>query len=566
MKDVELFGLIFILVQKWILVIAASDSCFAAVASNVTNKICSGYKDCKCLLEWWCACTELRHQVPHALGLAIIISLASRRIYYRYVIGKGTRTQKLLGMTMSVLSARTLILMWRRQFLKIGLVLSVQRDIYITSPSWTFHCPAPMTGVFVGIGTVDGFSQLSLFSLSYDLSLIVSKEGLSTFGWLSNILHTLSGRHLLNGELENFFRMQAKTQQLTISQQLDNGIRFLDIRLMHEEAQWYSIHFMQSKETILTYFNQIKDWMDRHPDEVVVMWLSRHGNAQATGEEQYPNVPVQVRRELWQQLTLLFSGMLFDSKICNIFTDSIERLLINKCRVVPFVSDYVLFTGKSNFALDAVRIVNSWDKNGGIFSEAVQNQEHCTYFDQIRQHNERAKSRGLFTLRGMNSQSNRQQILSAAQQRFLGWIVNFRCKLKGMNDTKWCPDNLLDVAQLSSYYNQHVLDSAEDFPHAFYLDALDYNGTIRTGSQLLNGARQGGTLQRFAYVDTLILYNLGQVPGLPSNCSLCLQLEKRRRRYPLSLWRETSFGRYNSWPSDCFAVNSKYTSTLLSSR
>lgn len=400
-------------------------------------------------------------------------------------------------------------------------------------------------------------------SLSYDLSLIVSKEGLDTFGWLSNILHALSGQHLLKGELENFFRMQAKTQQLTISQQLDNGIRFLDIRLMYEGAWWYSIHFMQSKQLIMEYFIQIKNWMVRHPDEIVVMWLSRHGNTRAKGESQYPNVPVHVRQELWQRLTVLFDGMLYNSKICNISTDSIEHLLNNNCRVVPFVSDYALFTGRSEFALDAARIINSWDTKGGIFNEEAQKQEHCAYFDQIRRH--KARSKGSFTLRGMNSQSNRPQILHAAQRRFLGWAVNFHCKLKGMNATKWCPDTLLDIAQLSSYYNQRSLDSARDFPHAFYLDALDYNGTIRTGSQLLNGASHGGELpvHRYAYVDALLSYNLRKIPDLPSNCNLCFEFERRRRYYPLSSWLEIPFGRYTNWPSDCISRNPQDDNVLF---
>ena len=79
-------------------------------------------------------------------------------------------------------------------------------------------------------------------------------------------------------------------QDLTITQQLDAGIRFLDVRMMMEYTdephEWYSLHMMQSRDTSLHYFHEVRSWMDAHPTEVVVMWLSKHGNECATGQEQ----------------------------------------------------------------------------------------------------------------------------------------------------------------------------------------------------------------------------------------------------------------------------------------
>jgi hypothetical protein len=90
--------------------------------------------------------------------------------------------------------------------------------------------------------------------------------------------------------IEDFIRSGAQTQDLTVTQQLDAGIRFLDVRMMleytDEPAIWYSLHMMQSRGTSLQYFREIRAWMDAHPSEVVVMWLSKHGNECATGQDQ----------------------------------------------------------------------------------------------------------------------------------------------------------------------------------------------------------------------------------------------------------------------------------------
>ena len=95
---------------------------------------------------------------------------------------------------------------------------------------------------------------------------------------------------------------QAKTQGLSLIDQLNNGMRFLDMRIMLTEGEnditfktnfnfkngdtqyqkekqtWRGLHMLQTKNTVETYFKQVRGWLDAHPSEVVVMWLTRHGN------------------------------------------------------------------------------------------------------------------------------------------------------------------------------------------------------------------------------------------------------------------------------------------------
>lgn len=390
-------------------------------------------------------------------------------------------------------------------------------------------------------------------TLTYDLSLTVSDDGLDRWHWLSSFLH-----YLPPGELEDFMRIHAKTQQLTLSQQLDNGIRFLDLRIMYEKkitesvGTWYSIHGLQSKHPIVHYWDELRRWLDNHPREIVLVSLSRHGNPQATGEDQYPHVTIAEKRKLWKTYLKVFDGLMVDTRIFSnpLNATSIAELLDNNMRVVTFVADYESMTGASPLALDsAVTIQNTYDGDGGMFRKTATLEEHCQYFRTVAQRNQKVARKGGWTLLGLNTATQTWPLLVSAEERFRGWSFDARkCRVDGTQD--WCPESVLDMAQLASYYNQIVLAGAGNptsYPHAIYLDALDYNGTIRTGSQLLDGTQRGphSSTQRFAYVDTLLEYNFRQ-----SQCQkpLPASIQERLELYPARFWDENERGRTSIVP------------------
>jgi hypothetical protein len=72
----------------------------------------------------------------------------------------------------------------------------------------------------------------------YYLFLQVSQDKLDDYQQLSKLLHTLMRENTtLTGDISDFFRIQAKTQQLTITQQLDDGIQFIEFWIMLEQQQ-----------------------------------------------------------------------------------------------------------------------------------------------------------------------------------------------------------------------------------------------------------------------------------------------------------------------------------------
>ena len=116
-------------------------------------------------------------------------------------------------------------------------------------------------------------------TLTHDLSLRTSLGGIDGADTLAEILHNYSA--IVPNGIEDYIRQQAQTQAVSIVDQLNNGVRFFDIRIMFEYSDvnpnWYSIHFVQSNSPAILYLQQIKFWMELHPSEIIVLWLSKHG-------------------------------------------------------------------------------------------------------------------------------------------------------------------------------------------------------------------------------------------------------------------------------------------------
>ena len=171
-----------------------------------------------------------------------------------------------------------------------------------------------------------GFGNLTLLdvslpgthdTLSYDLSLEISDDGLDMYTRLDSILHYFSGGtvQLLPGDIESFLRDQSMTQRLDVIAQLNGGVRFLDVRITLEDEgqEWYGVHFMQTYHPVLYYLHQVRSWLDEHPSEIVVIWLSKHGVPDATGDSQYPGASIEAKHKFWERYCAIFDGLLFDT-------------------------------------------------------------------------------------------------------------------------------------------------------------------------------------------------------------------------------------------------------------
>lgn len=424
-------------------------------------------------------------------------------------------------------------------------------------------------------------------TLTYDLSTTVSDGGIDELYKLAEMLHNKTD--LVPDFIEDFMRSGAQCQDLSISQQLDAGIRFLDLRMMleytDEPAEWYSLHMMQSRGLSLQYFREIRAWMDLHPAEVVVMWLSKHGNACATGQDQYPNVSIEQKQAFWKEILAVFEGVTVDFSQSSLNQTSLRTLVQRNHRAAFYVADYEQMTGyppagagdQPYYALDSCLLDNQLGNPSG--PAAVEHQRQLYTAADERKAADKAEQR-LYLV----SLVGDMDYVAATVLKFgkLDLIPKDDAELvaecaAGFNTPgmDWCPETLLDGSQLANYYTQVAMDellarmlqggeaaaSAGGLPHAIYINAVgSLDGTIRTGTEVLWGKNRSPDTQHaqqgFAYVDSFLLYNVLNVCGAKKTsaasgseaCELFTDLlVQRRAQHPLLLWDDAKYGRLTSW-------------------
>ncbi|XP_017336902.1 PI-PLC X domain-containing protein 1 isoform X1 [Ictalurus punctatus] len=84
--------------------------------------------------------------------------------------------------------------------------------------------------------------------------------------------------HIIPCVIRPCIKKWATTQELSISSQLDSGIRFLDLRIAHkkEDSSWvfYFAHGIYSLLTVKEALTDVAHWLEHHTNEVVIISLS----------------------------------------------------------------------------------------------------------------------------------------------------------------------------------------------------------------------------------------------------------------------------------------------------
>lgn len=118
-----------------------------------------------------------------------------------------------------------------------------------------------------------------------------------------------------------------------------------------QDGGWYMLHGVVTARPAIWYFIQLRAWLDAHPSELVVVWLTRHGDANV-GTAQYPATSVEEKRMMWDSLVDLFDGLLFDTDKQGLFDTPLTQLIDSGQRLVIYAADHAEFTGGSSLAID----------------------------------------------------------------------------------------------------------------------------------------------------------------------------------------------------------------------
>lgn len=302
-------------------------------------------------------------------------------------------------------------------------------------------------------------------TFTYDLSLTVSDGGIDGAPMLAQILHDYSNE--IPDGIEDYVRQQGQIQDLEVTQQLNNGIRFIDARMMYEYSSdddgskdWYSLHLMQTNNKVMKYYNEIYQWMSNHPEEIVVMWISKHGSTGKTGDDQYPNVSIEEKQSFWQQIVDLFQDVLVDVTVSPINSTTISELIERNHRLYIYASDYVELTNSSIYALDAKLI----EKVGGpdVTNETYAVSYEESVFSNALNIKEDCKANQTFYLMNMATGVPGQQMWYAFKIKYLPHTDEdiYACAevFNIPNMTTWCPPTNLDIASLENFYKQITLE------------------------------------------------------------------------------------------------------------
>lgn len=375
---------------------------------------------------------------------------------------------------------------------RFGIVLAVASIGHATGDDFTANWMGQVGGLLAQQSLLDLTLPGTHDTMTYDLSKAVANGGIDDYPTLAGLLSEFGSL----GEIGDYIRKQAEGQSLSITQQLDAGIRFLDFRIMHTNGDWYSLHLVRSNRKALEYLQEVRAWLDAHPSEVIVMWLSKHGSVCKSGNDQYPGVSKADKQNFWQQIQDVFSGLLVDTSQSSLNSTPLSDLLARSHRVAVFAEDFQEFTGGSTtLATDGCKVDNQLPMSS---VDHLDTKHDVDFFAGIKDIRAKDKADGKFFLMSMANSPPGEQMTDALKIKYLpgdtDLIPTCAAAFNIPNMTGWCPETLLDVGQLTAYYRQQTLEAAfqagHTFPNAIYIDAVGDDGVIRTGLKRLNAGDQ----------------------------------------------------------------------------
>lgn len=398
-------------------------------------------------------------------------------------------------------------------------------------------------------------------TLTYDLSTTISDGAEDISQVISSLLHDFGFG------IGGFIRNQSRTHQMSITEQLNSGVRFLDIRVeftappkeaSFRKHDWYAIHFVESRQTAMEYLKEVRLWLDAHPTEVIVMWVSKHGST--CEPNQYPTASVKQQREFWASMQETFSGLLVNHTEMPVNETAVSSMVARNKRVVVYVSNWDKMTASSDFALDACTHLDNV-----VFASATSPKDGIIedlglMADWAAERGRKRLANQLF-LKSFAGEPPREQILLAAEIKYYPLDHQShreKCAqaFNITNMTDWCPSYLVEIGQLKNYYTQITMEKmladpdTYQFPNAVYLDAVDVNGTIRTDERG-TGYPPGSdpTIKLFSYGAAILRANAHRLCRLGDSysCSLEQPLKELYDLHPVQLWDNIKRGRTTRW-------------------
>ena len=281
-------------------------------------------------------------------------------------------------------------------------------------------------------------------------------------------------------------RSFAVTQTINITQQLDAGIRFVDLRVMKvPDGEWYGTHTVRTEKPALFYVREIVQWLSRSPGEFLVVFVSRHGNECLTGHDQYPHVSAAEKQGFWRELTSLVGRFALPASYLKLGFEDLR--LLRRSGMFLAVSDFAMMTNNSSFAIDACVFLNN--TGGGGRPSRIQYETDMAYIRDMM-----SPTRGpRYYLRSIASAASREEVIARlivntsipAKWRALAYsdcVHSYGLPMQ----SSFCAADLPSLGAFCNYYNRRVLLrylNSGAHPNAFYADMITVGGGFKVSGE-----------------------------------------------------------------------------------
>ena len=225
------------------------------------------------------------------------------------------------------------------------------KEVEVNVPWWVYH--TPLEGKSNSQGPIAGQS----YTVSFNLRKLVSTS-------LTNWMQDIDGNRLVakmsipgtHDTAANTGNLWVKTQDMDIKTQLKNGIRFFDIRLMHDNGTLKLCHgsYVFNTTFVKDVLQTTVDFLKEHPSETVVMTIKRdHDKDEDHGVKYY---------------TALYKALNDDESISSYMVGDFQpdfkmKDLRGKMLIISREGWYPTKSGR----------VNSWPDNQSFSSKIISN-------------------------------------------------------------------------------------------------------------------------------------------------------------------------------------------------
>jgi hypothetical protein len=351
----------------------------------------------------------------------------------------------------------------------------------------------------------------------------------------------------------------SRVQSLPMIEQLDAGVRALDFRMIwtapwnalsSAKHDWYVNHRVQSREPAAERLAALRTWMDAHPNEVVLLRVSRHG------ESTFPHTPDAALQTWFAAFCRLMDGLLVDWRRAPAGSTPLRELVARGRRLHVQVSDFSRMTRGGSFLVNEPVSTRQCARFPERFTSLASDLDAAAAACFKAPH----LGPGLAELSLAPDPPTSVYVAAAALEldsaRLGRAALTARCaRAVWPGDAlpgTWCPGSILEYERLQNYYAQWLLEAwlaagpAPSRPNILFVNALGEEGTLRVD------APTDAEPKRYALVDATLLLNVraGCAAAANDACAATeAALRARMALRPRQTWSDPAHGRFARLPS-----------------